>query len=100
MSVRPSLLLERDDEDVDELDLVLEDVDEPLDGLLLLHEVVAEAGGVDDGEVGRGGVAEPVALVRARLLCDGSGVAQAHHLKGKLNSSNLGQLLIIHSLMW
>ena len=66
---------------MDELDLVLEDVDEALDGLLLLDEVVAEAGGVDDGEVGRGGVAQPVALVRAGLLRDGATVVETHHLE-------------------
>ena len=66
---------------MDELDLVLEDVDEALDGLLLLDEVVPEARGVDDGEVRGRGVAQPVALVRAGLLRYGAPVVQTHHLE-------------------
>ena len=62
------LLLECDDEGVNELDLVPQDVDETLDGPLLLHQVVAEPRRVDDREVREGRVAQKRALVLAGLL--------------------------------
>ncbi len=62
-------LFEADHERMDELDLVLEDVDQVLDGLLLLDEVVAEPGRVDDGEPGVGGVAQEVALISTSGFC-------------------------------
>ncbi len=62
-------LFEADHEGVDELDLVLQDVDQVLDGLLLLDEVVAEPGRVDDGEPGVGCITQEVPLISTSGLC-------------------------------
>ncbi len=62
------VLLEADHEGVDKLDLVLENVDQAFDGLLLLDEVVAKPGGIDDCELGVGEVAQEMTLVLAGLL--------------------------------
>ena len=46
------LPIERDDKDMDELDVILEDVDQSVDRGLLRAEIVAEAGSVHQGHRG------------------------------------------------
>jgi hypothetical protein len=48
---------------VNKLDFVSQDVDQALDRSLLLDQVVAEPGSVDDGEVREDRVAEKVTLI-------------------------------------
>ena len=57
---------------------ILEDIDEALDGLLLLDEVLAEAGRVDHGEE----VARHVAQPMARVGTGGLGHARAAAVAG------------------